>query len=346
MTESKVVNWERITSEPLNWGVRLLILGYGGYLVLQGELSIGMFVILFQFGSQLSQSFNELYVFAMEMSSGSASIDRILKVTEGEVVNEGIQEMNAPIQGIRFEKVCFNYHGNDNIVLDDLNIDLPIGRKVAFVGISGGGKSTITQLLIRFFEPVSGHIVVNGQPLHQWKRSDWMTRVGIVFQEPYLFPDTILNNLLMGLNDLPEEKIHKACQAAQIHDHIMSLPQQYGTIIGDRGITLSGGQRQRLAIARSLIRDPEVLILDEATSALDLTTERHLQEAIDQFRKDKTTIIIAHRLSTVKNADVIFVMNKGQVTGRGTHQELLESHSVYKQLVYHQESETMDKMIG
>jgi ABC-type multidrug transport system fused ATPase/permease subunit len=339
MKEGKVDNLQMISSEPLNWGVRLLILGYGGYLVLKGELSIGMFVIIFQYGSQLVQAFQSIYKAIIQLSSGSASIDRVRQVMDGERWNEGEIEFQHPIQNIRFEKVRFHYHENANNVLDNFNLKLPIGQKIAFVGTSGGGKSTIIQLLIRFFEPVSGEIVVNGLPIYKWKRSDWMNRIGIVFQDPYLFPDTIRNNLLLGSNDVSEEKIRQACQAAQIHEYIKSLPKQYETVIGDRGITLSGGQRQRLAIARTLIRDPEILILDEASSALDQTTERYLQDSIDQLREGKTTIIVAHRLSTVKNADMIYVMDQGKILEKGTHEELLNNNSLYKKLVYNQENE-------
>ncbi|MDP5273726.1 ABC transporter ATP-binding protein [Chengkuizengella axinellae] len=340
MKEGKLENLQMISSEPLNWGVRLLILGYGGYLVLQDQLSIGMFVIMFQFGAQFVQFIQGFFNFVMQMSVNNASVDRLRNVMEKDRWEDGVEELQNPIHEIHFNNVSFSYEENHSKVLHDLHFQFPIGKKIAIVGLSGGGKSTISQLLIRFFEPVSGEIIVNGMPLHKWKRSDWIDRVGIVFQEPYLFPDTIRNNLCLGMEDVPESKMIESCQAAQIHEYIMSLPEQYDTGIGDRGITLSGGQRQRVAIARTLMRDPEILILDEATSALDLTTERELQETIDQLRRGKTTIIIAHRLSTVKNADVILVMDKGQIVERGTHEELLENGSVYRQLVYHQQSES------
>lgn len=336
MEEGKLDNVKLLASEPFNWGVRLLILGYGGYLVMQSQISIGMFVVIFQFGSQFVEGLQGLFHSAMQIAGSSASIERVRHVMEGEQLEERGERLTAPLRELRLDGVSFRYGEKDPVVLDGLSIEIPVCKKVAFVGTSGGGKSTIAGLLIRNFDPLAGKVLVNDRPINHWKRADWMRKIGIVLQEPYLFPDTIRTNLVMGLEQVEETDIIAACKAAQIHAFIMSLPLQYGTIIGDRGITLSGGQRQRLAIARALIRDPELLILDETTSSLDLETERQLQGAIDELRAGKTTIIIAHRLSTIRNADAIFVMDQGRVAESGKHDELVSKDSIYKQLVLRQ----------
>lgn len=183
---------------------------------------------------------------------------------------------------------------------------------MAIIGESGSGKSTIAQLLLRFYEPDGGKIEVNHVPLSRIARESWAIKVNAVFQDPYLFPDTIRTNILMGRR-YSQAELEKACRDAEIHETIMELSSGYDTLLGERGITLSGGQRQRIALARAIIGNPEVLILDEATSALDLETERRVQANIDALRKGKTTIIIAHRLSTVENADVRYSISEGKL---------------------------------
>ncbi|MFX3650435.1 MAG: ABC transporter ATP-binding protein [Paenibacillus sp.] len=334
MHEGKQMNLKMITSEPLNWGVRVLILGYGGWLVLQGELSIGMFVVLFQLGFQFIQYLQDLFNSFMDWSAGGASVERLLNVMEGEQMDEGNTPVPLPLQSLSFNHVDFSYEPGRNVILNNLTFDIPMGLKIAIVGTSGSGKSTIAQLLIRYFDPDAGRILVNGKPLNQLYRSDWTERIGIVFQEPYFFPDTIQNNLLMGTEEEQSANLMRsACEAAQIDEYILSLPEGYDTFIGDRGITLSGGQRQRLAIARALIQNRDILILDEATSALDVTTERRLQQAVDRYREGKTTIVIAHRLSTIQNADLIFVMHKGEMVESGTHDQLLNREGLYREMV-------------
>ncbi|MFD0959751.1 ABC transporter ATP-binding protein [Paenibacillus chungangensis] len=194
-----------------------------------------------------------------------------------------------------------------------LIVDLPIGRKLAVIGTSGGGKSTLSTLLVRFYEPEQGAILVNGKPLSAWKREDWLRKVALVSQEPYFFPDTIRMNLMMGNEDISEEEMIAYCQKMLIHDTVAALPDGYDTVLGERGVTLSGGQRQRLAIVRALLREPEILLLDEATSALDLETERVIQRNLDELRAGKTTIIIAHRLSTIRNADHVYEVQEGNM---------------------------------
>ncbi|WP_186302277.1 ABC transporter ATP-binding protein [Bacillus thuringiensis] len=331
--EGKLLNQQLLSSEPLKWGTNLVCLGYGGYLVIQGSLSIGVFVVVFQFTSLLMDSFQKLFQFSMGLSKRFVHFDRIEKFLGTELIQDGNVPLRKNIQKISFEDVRFSYSDQSGEVLKGVTFMIPENKKIALVGSSGCGKSTIGKMLLRFIEPTNGELLVNNQILHQIKREDWMNKIGIVFQEPYLYPDTIRNNLLLGRDDIVDERIVDICKKVEIHKFIMTLPEGYNTIIGDRGITLSGGQRQRVAVARALIQNPEILILDEATSALDLQTEREVQKSIDDIRKGKTTIIIAHRLSTIKNADKIFVIHEGKVVESGTHEELLRVKSFYQKLV-------------
>jgi ABC-type multidrug transport system fused ATPase/permease subunit len=334
MKQAKINNKQLFASEPLKWGASLIVIGYGGYSVIQGNLTIGMFIIVYQFTGQLMDALHRLFAFSMDLSNIYANVDRLRSVIESPTEKDGSIPFNEKIESIQFDGVSFSYNEDpDNNVLHNLTFTIPAGKKAAFVGTSGGGKSTIAQLLMRFFKPTEGKILVNSHSLHDLVYADWTKRTGFVTQEPYLFPDTVRNNLLLG-RDISHEKMIEACEIAQIHEYIKCLSEGYDTEIGERGITLSGGQRQRLALARSIIANPEVLILDEATSALDLETERQVQCNFDLVREGKTTIVIAHRLSTVQNADIIYVMDSGSIIEQGTHDELMEGNTVYKSLVY------------
>lgn len=342
--EGKAENHYLIMSEPLKWISILFVLGYGGYLVFHHQLSFGMFIVTFQFTSLLTESLKSTFSLAMELSSKMAHVERVRLVMSEMLWNDEGVDIDGPIHQLEFDRVSFQYEARNENVLDNINFQIPVGSKVAFVGLSGGGKSTIAQLLIRFFEPTSGEIRLNGVPLNHIRRSDYAKRVGIVFQEPYLFPDSIRNNLVMG-GTVSDEQLRKICQATLIHEDIMRLPKGYDTMIGERGITLSGGQRQRLALARALLRNPELLILDEATSALDLETERHVQQNIDELRSGKTTIIIAHRLSTIMNADLIMTLRMGKIVERGTHDQLVQNESLYRSLMEATEREVSPNQV-
>ncbi len=336
MSQGRLINKQLFMSEPLKWGALLFVLGCGGYLVIRDQLTLGMFVVLYGFTNRFIQAIHSLFEQLMEISRNLGYVERIRKVMEKERINEGDLSFTEQIGDIVFEKVSFTYENRIPNVLKDLILTIPAGKKIAFVGTSGGGKSTIAQLLIRFYEPATGKILVNGNTLSDIKLKDWQQKIDIVFQDPFMFPDTIRTNITLGRDNISEEQIIEVCRRAHIHEVIVSLPNGYDTEMGERGITLSGGQRQRLALARALLTNPEVLILDEATSALDLETERRLQRNIDEVREGKTTIIIAHRLSTIKNADKIFVLDKGTVVEQGSHEELIKYGSIYKELVYAQ----------
>lgn len=332
MNEAKLFNKYLLFSGPLKWGVRLLVFCFGGWALFQGNITLGVFVVVFQFSSSLIDEINNLFLFISHISINFAYIDRIRSLQNDTKISEGTISLIEPVRQITFENVSFSYSGSTREVLSNITIDIPIGKKIAFVGASGGGKSTVIQLLMRFFEPTAGEIRVNGFDLKLIKREDWSNKVSVVFQDPYLLPDTVMTNLLFGADLVDKKRVQYYCKAVKIDDVIESLSEGYDTVIGERGITLSGGQRQRLAIARALIRNTEILICDEATSSLDIRIEREVQHQIDTLRKRKTTIIIAHRLSTIVDSDIIYVVDNGQIVGSGTHESLLKTSPVYSKL--------------
>jgi subfamily B ATP-binding cassette protein MsbA len=232
---------------------------------------------------------------------------------------------------IRFENVSFSYNRTCP-VLEGIDFEVPPTETVAIVGLSGAGKTTIINLLSRFYEPTSGRILVDGIDIRDVTLTSLRARIGLVTQEIILFNETIRDNIAYGLTDAAEDRILEAAKAARAHDFILQLPEGYATKVGERGGLLSSGQRQRLAIARALLKDPPILVLDEATSALDAESEHLIQEALTDLRKGRTTIIIAHRLSTVRSADRILVIDGGRIAETGTHDELCRRNGLYQKL--------------
>nr|WP_290222181.1 ABC transporter ATP-binding protein [Trichocoleus desertorum] len=242
-------------------------------------------------------------------------------------------------KGIRFENVSFAYPSRNSLVLKNVDLWVPRGTTLALVGASGAGKSTMADLLPRFYDPTEGRITIDNQDLREFNLQSLRRAMGIVSQDTFLFNDSVLNNIAYGKEDATDEDVIEAAKRSNAYEFIVQLPQGFDTPLGDRGVLLSGGQRQRLAIARALLRNPEILILDEATSALDTVSERLVQQAIDELSRDRTTLVIAHRLSTVQKAHQIAVMDKGSVVELGSHEELLKQGGYYARLCLMQFSE-------
>jgi len=251
--------------------------------------------------------------------------------TPPEPGREGGVEYTKPLQkGITFNNICFRYEGSEHEVLKGIKLKVGAGKTVALVGHSGAGKSTFVDLISRFYEPTSGEILFDGVDIRNYKLDDLRGKIGIVTQEIFLFNDTVLRNIAFGREDVTREDIEHAARMAFADEFIQKLPNGYDSIIGERGTMLSGGQRQRLSIARALLKNPEILILDEATSALDTRSERLVQKALERLMQDRTTFVIAHRLSTVYQADMILVFHEGKIKEKGTHESLLKKGGLYK----------------
>ena len=234
---------------------------------------------------------------------------------------------------VEFKSVSFYYESRPDLaVLQDISFQIEQGKTVALVGSSGAGKSTVAGLMLRFFEPQEGQILLGNQDIAQLSLADWRNYIALVPQEVFLFGGTIEENIAYGKPTASKEEIWQAVEKANMLDFIERFPDGLQTIVGDRGIQLSGGQKQRVAIARAILKDPAILILDEATSSLDTESEKLVQHALEQLMQNRTSIIIAHRLTTIKNADQIFVLDKGKIAEQGTHEELIKKQGMYYQL--------------
>jgi ATP-binding cassette subfamily B protein len=315
----------------------------GGYLSIYAGLTIGTIVAFVSLLGRLYGPASALAGIQVQIISALAVFERIFEyldmAPEGGAVAGMAAGLKIPeVRGqIAFDDVHFSYTP-ERVALDGVSFRVEPGQVAAFVGPSGAGKTTITQLVPRFYDPQSGSIRLDGHDLRELDLDSLRSHIGIVTQETYLFHDTIANNLRYGRTDASQADLEAAARAANIHDFIASLPEGYATIVGERGHKLSGGERQRLAIARVLLKDPKILILDEATSALDSENEALIQEAFEPLMQGRTSLVIAHRLSTVISADVIFVVEGGKIVESGTHSLLLARGGTYARL-YHTQFE-------
>jgi len=319
-----------------NLGMVAIIL-YGGSQVINGSLTIGTIVAFISYVGQLVDPVRRLGMIIPAVAVAGSASERIFDVldTVSEVRDAPNAKPMGNIQGrVRFENVSFNY--GQNRILHDISFDIHSGQKVALLGLTGSGKSSIINLIPRFYDPTAGRILIDEMDIRNITLQSLRSQIGIVLQETTLFASTIRENIAFGNETASDEEVIGAAKAAQAHDFIMQTSEGYKTRVGERGVTLSGGQKQRLAIARALLLDPRILILDDATASVDTETEHLIQLALAQLVQGRTTFVIAHRLSTVRNADLILVLDAGTITARGTHEELLESSSVYRS-IYNQQ---------
>ncbi|MFH0739403.1 MAG: ABC transporter ATP-binding protein [Candidatus Omnitrophota bacterium] len=329
-----------IATELIGVGMALFIIFYSGRKVIEGSLSFGMFTLFMAALLSLIKPFKKLSQANSIMEQALAASNRIYEILDTKptvVEREDAPALPLFKRSVVFEGVSFNYA--ENPILTDINLEVTRGQMLAIVGPSGSGKSTMVDLIPRFYDPKKGRILIDGRDIREFSLCSLRQQIGIVTQETILFNDTIRGNIAYGRPDASQADIETAAQHAHAHDFISKLPQGYDTAIGDRGVKLSGGERQRIAIARALLKNPSILILDEATSQLDSTSERLVQEALDKLIQGRTVFVIAHRLSTVKNAQRIAVLDKGKIVEEGSHQELLNKDGLYRRLYQVQELE-------
>jgi len=303
-------------------------------LIAEDNLSAGSFTVVFSSMLAMMRPLKSLTNVNSQFQRGMAACQTLFAILDLEPEKDNGTYQAEPAKGeLEFKNVSFAYQGKEELALNNISFSVPAGKTVALVGRSGSGKSTIANLVTRFYDIDQGEILLDGVNIQDYRLSNLRENCAVVSQQVHLFNDTIANNIAYAAQDkYSREEIIAAAKAAYALEFIEKLPQGFDTVIGENGASLSGGQRQRLAIARALLRNSPVLILDEATSALDTESERAIQSALDELKKDRTVIVIAHRLSTIENADEILVIDHGEIRERGTHKALLEQNGAYKQL--------------
>ncbi|MEC1667123.1 ABC transporter ATP-binding protein [Bacillus mojavensis] len=307
------------------------VIGYGGMQVSSGELTAGALVAFILYLFQIIMPMGQITTFFTQLQKSIGATERMIEILaeEEEDTVTGNQIDNAHLP-IRLDHVSFGYNA-EQLILKDISAVIEAGKVTAIVGPSGGGKTTLFKLLERFYSPTEGTIRLGDEPVDTYSLESWRQHIGYVSQESPLMSGTIRDNICYGLErEVTDADIEKAAEMAYALNFIKELPNQLDTEVGERGIMLSGGQRQRIAIARALLRDPSILMLDEATSSLDSQSEKSVQQALEVLMEGRTTIVIAHRLSTVVDADQLLFVEKGEITGRGTHHELMASHDLYR----------------
>jgi ATP-binding cassette, subfamily B, multidrug efflux pump len=313
------------------------VLYFGGRQILGGTLNLGEYQKFSLYLVYVFFPLGQLGFIISLMSQASASANRIFEILDAKSdITDKPGAISLPqIAGqVEFRNVTFRYFGSGSAVLDDVSFSAAPGQTIALLGATGSGKSTIINLIPRFYDASAGAVLIDGHDIRDVMLDSLRSQIGIVLQETNLFSGTIRDNIAFGRSDATLEQVQAAAQAASAHDFITGFPQGYDTPVGERGTTLSGGQKQRIAIARALLLNPRLLILDDSTSSVDLQTEYNIQKALDNLMHGRTSFVIAQRISTVLNADMILVLDQGRVAARGTHEELLESSPIYAE-IYH-----------
>ncbi|EOD7770259.1 SAV1866 family putative multidrug efflux ABC transporter [Staphylococcus aureus] len=313
----------------------IIVIGVGAYLAISGSITVGTLAAFVGYLELLFGPLRRLVASFTTLTQSFASMDRVFQLIDEDYdIKNGVGAQPIEIkQGrIDIDHVSFQYNDNEAPILKDINLSIEKGETVAFVGMSGGGKSTLINLIPRFYDVTSGQILIDGHNIKDFLTGSLRNQIGLVQQDNILFSDTVKENILLGRPTATDEEVVEAAKMANAHDFIMNLPQEYDTEVGERGVKLSGGQKQRLSIARIFLNNPPILILDEATSALDLESESIIQEALDVLSKDRTTLIVAHRLSTITHADKIVVIENGHIVETGTHRELIAKQGAYEHL--------------
>ncbi|KKB73584.1 MULTISPECIES: ABC transporter ATP-binding protein [Bacillus] len=313
----------------------LIIITVAGYHVIHGSLTVGTMVAFVGYIERLYNPLRRLINSSTTLTQSVASMDRLF-----EFIDEPYELKDKPnavkagrLKGVvEFKNVSFQYEETNDMILQNLSLTANQGETVALVGMSGGGKSTLVSLIPRFYDVTSGSLLIDGVDVRDYEARSLRNQIGMVLQDTFLFSESIRENISIGNPEASMDQIIEAAKAANAHDFIMELPDGYETKVGERGVKLSGGQKQRISIARVFLKNPPLLILDEATSALDLESEHYIQEAMEKLAKDRTTFIVAHRLSTITHADKIVVIENGQIAETGTHEELMNREGHYKHL--------------
>jgi subfamily B ATP-binding cassette protein MsbA len=313
----------------------LLVIAVAGYLVIQGNVTIGTMVAFVGFMDRVYSPLRRLVNSSTVLVQSVASIDRVFEFMNEEYDikdKENAKQLGRVEGNVEFEQVSFYYEEDELQVLKEVNLKVEKGETVAFVGMSGGGKSTLISLIPRFYDVTDGAIKVDGIDIRDVKARSLRDNIGMVLQDNILFSESIAMNIRMGNPYATDEEVIEAAKAANAHDFIMSLPHGYDTLVGERGVKLSGGQKQRVAIARVFLKNPPILIFDEATSALDLESEALIQETMERLSTERTTFIVAHRLATITHADTIVVIENGEIVEKGSHEELMKRQGSYYDL--------------
>lgn len=313
----------------------VVLIGYGGYQVINGALKPGELVAFYSLIWYILWPIMHLGFTINMFSQAKASGERLLEILEADETiydREDVKNIEKIEGSVVFDQVTFRYHNEGTAALQDISFEARPGKTIGVIGATGSGKTSIIQLLSRLYEPTEGKILIDGRPLKEYRLKTLRSEIGVVLQETFLFSSTIKANIAYGRPDATMEEIIEAAKCAEAHDFIMELPDGYNTMLGERGMGLSGGQKQRIAIARAICTDPAILILDDSTSAVDMETEFQIQHALQEVMKGRTTFIIAHRISSLKHADEILVLDNGKIVERGTHEQLVNNNGPYERI--------------